>query len=89
MEELVNPITEDQVETTGGHKVVLFNDDINTFDYVISTLIEVCQHLPEQAEQCALITHYKGRCVVKTGTMSELKPINAELGNRELTADIH
>ena len=48
-------------------EIVLFNDDVNTFDHVIDTLINVCDHTPEQAEQCSLIVHYNGKCVVKTG----------------------
>lgn len=68
--------------------LILFNDDFNTFDFVIDSLIEVCEHEPEQAEQCALITHYKGKCNVKTGTNYELKPIYNELSNRKLTVEI-
>lgn len=70
------------------NKIILFNDDFNTFDFVIDSLIDVCNHEPEQAEQCALITHYKGKCAVKSGTLYELKPIYTELSNRNLTVDI-
>lgn len=69
--------------------LVLFNDDFNTFDWVIKSLIEVCDHEPEQAEQCALITHMKGKCPVKSGGFDELKPMKQELTNRELTVEIH
>jgi ATP-dependent Clp protease adaptor protein ClpS len=55
--------------------LVVFNDDFNTFDHVISTLMKVCRHSPEQAEQCTWIIHYKGRCSVKKGTFEELKPM--------------
>ncbi len=68
--------------------IVLFNDDFNTFDFVIDTLIEVCNHTPEQAETCTWIVHYKGRCEVKSGVAAELKPICKELLNRNLTASI-
>lgn len=68
--------------------LILFNDDFNTFDFVIDSLIEVCEHEPEQAEQCALITHYKGKCVIKTGSSYELKPIYRELSNRDLSVEI-
>jgi ATP-dependent Clp protease adaptor protein ClpS len=68
--------------------LVLFNDDFNTFDFVIDTLIDVCDHEPQQAEQCAIITHYKGKCVVKTGDIYELKPVYKELSNRNLTVEI-
>ncbi|MFM7195476.1 MAG: ATP-dependent Clp protease adaptor ClpS [Bacteroidota bacterium] len=55
--------------------LVLFNDDVNTFDHVISTLVRVCRHTPEQAEQCATIVHYRGKCTVKNGTLEELRPM--------------
>lgn len=63
------------VETTGLMDLVVFNDDINTFDHVINTLINVCKHTNEQAEQCTLIIHYKGKCSVKSGTYDFLKPL--------------
>lgn len=56
-------------------ELVVFNDDINTFDHVIKVLIKVCQHTAEQAEQCALIIHYKGKCTVKKGSREKLKPM--------------
>jgi ATP-dependent Clp protease adaptor protein ClpS len=55
--------------------LVVFNDDVNTFEHVINTLIRVCKHSPEQAEQCTLLIHYKGKCAVKTGLFEELKPM--------------
>lgn len=68
--------------------LVLFNDDVNTFDFVIDTLIEVCDHLPEQAEQCALIAHYKGKCIVRNGDYQEMKPMYDEMTIRGLTVSI-
>jgi len=68
--------------------LVLFNDDFNTFDFVIDTLIDVCGHDTLQAEQCALIVHYKGKCAVKSGTHNELKPPFTEMSNRDLTVAI-
>lgn len=56
-------------------ELVVFNDDVNTFDHVIKILIKVCQHTAEQAEQCALIIHYKGKCTVKKGSRENLKPM--------------
>jgi len=56
-------------------ELVVFNDDINTFEHVAKILIKVCQHTPEQAEQCTLIIHYKGKCTVKKGSRSKLKPM--------------
>jgi ATP-dependent Clp protease adaptor protein ClpS len=55
--------------------LVVFNDDINTFEHVIQILMKVCKHTHEQAEQCTLIIHYKGKCSVKKGTREELKPM--------------
>ena len=55
--------------------LVVFNDDINTFEHVINTLIRVCRHTTEQAEQCTWIIHYKGKCAVKKGSFEELKPM--------------
>ena len=55
--------------------LVVFNDDVNTFDHVTAVLIKVCKHTPEQAEQCTLIIHYKGKCAVKKGSRETLKPM--------------
>ena len=68
--------------------LVLYNDDFNTFDFVIESLVDVCDHKPEQAEQCALIVHFKGKCAIKSGSFSEMKLIYSELLNRELTVEI-
>ncbi len=68
--------------------LILFNDDHNTFDFVIETLIDVCEHDPLQAEQCALIVHYKGKCQVKSGTHNELKASFREMSDRDLTVAI-
>ena len=75
-------------ETTLLRELILFNDDVNTFDFVIETLIEVCKHEPEQAEQCALIAHYNGKCMVKSGDLYELKPLYEEMTLRGLTLSI-
>lgn len=56
-------------------ELVVFNDDVNTFEHVIQVLMKVCQHTQEQAEQCTLIIHYKGKCSVKKGSRTELKPM--------------
>lgn len=71
-----------------GKKLVLFNDDVNTFDFVIETLIEVCGHDPHQAENCALIAHFKGKCAVKNGAYEDLKPCYDEMILRRLTVEI-
>jgi ATP-dependent Clp protease adaptor protein ClpS len=63
------------VETTDIYDLVVFNDDVNTFDHVIETLIRVCKHTPEQAEQCTWIIHFKGKCTVKQGSWNQLRPM--------------
>lgn len=70
------------------NEIVLYNDDVNTFDHVIDTLIDACDHSAEQAEQCALIVHYKGKCTVKTGDYDDLKPRCTVLLNAGLSAEI-
>ena len=70
------------------HEILLFNDDVNTFDFVIDSLIEICDHSPEQAEQCTYLVHYKGKCAVKTGEYEELKPRCTQLLERGLSAEI-
>ncbi|RYG47781.1 MAG: ATP-dependent Clp protease adaptor ClpS [Chitinophagaceae bacterium] len=73
---------------TGQNEIVIYNDDVNTFDHVIDTLIRVCRHTPEQAEQCSLIIHYNGKCTVKTGEMKDLKPQCNALLEAGLSAEI-
>jgi ATP-dependent Clp protease adaptor protein ClpS len=68
--------------------IVLFNDDFNSFDYVIECLVEVCDHDMTQAEQCAFITHYNGKCDVKTGNLSKLKPLKDRLIEKGLNVNI-
>ena len=69
------------------HEIILYND-INTFDHVIDILIKVCDHSATQAEQCALIVHYKGKCSVKSGTLFDLKPRVKKMIEANLTAEI-
>ncbi|MDG1279460.1 MAG: ATP-dependent Clp protease adaptor ClpS [Algoriphagus sp.] len=57
------------------YDLVVYNDDFNTFDHVANILVKVCKHTVEQAEQCTLIIHYKGKCAVKKGGYEELKPL--------------
>lgn len=70
------------------NEIILYNDDVNTFDHVINTLIYACEHTPEQAEQCSIIVHYKGKCTVKTGDYDELEPRCAMLLDAGLSAEI-
>lgn len=68
--------------------LVVFNDDVNTFEHVIQVLMKVCKHTHEQAEQCTLIIHYKGRCSVKKGSREELKPMCEAILNAGIQAAI-
>jgi len=70
------------------NKIVLYNDEVNTFDHVIDMLVTACDHTPIQAEQCSLIVHYKGKCSVKTGAYDDLKPRCSKLLEAGLTAEI-
>ncbi|MEN8764285.1 MAG: ATP-dependent Clp protease adaptor ClpS [Wenyingzhuangia sp.] len=70
------------------NQIVLYNDDVNSFDFVIDALIEVCEHEPLQAEQCTMLVHYKGKCAVKTGSYEELKPKCTKLLELGLSAEI-
>ena len=75
-------------EVQNRRQIILYNDDINTFDHVIETLIYACDHTPEQAEQCSIIVHYNGKCAVKTGSYDDLKPRCTILLEAGLTAEI-
>ena len=77
-----------QEDVSNLNELVLFNDDVNTFDHVIETLIYACDHTPEQAEQCSLIVHYKGKCTVKSGSFEDLKPRCSKLLEAGLSAEI-
>ena len=77
------------LEETEEKQIVLFNDDVNTFDWVIESLIEVCEHEPVQAEQCAYLVHFTGKCGVKKGSFEDLKPRCTSLLERGLSAEIH
>ncbi len=72
-QELVNIL--EAIEITELKDLIVYNDDVNTFEHVIETLIKVCKHTPEQAEQCTLLIHYKGKCAVKKGSYEELRPM--------------
>lgn len=83
-EELLDEVVVDVEE----RQLILFNDDVNTFDFVIDTLVQVCGHDPLQAEQCTIIVHFKGKCNVKQGTYEKLEPMCTALLDRGLTAEI-
>jgi len=85
-EEMVDVL--EAIETTDLMDLVVFNDDFNTFDHVITTLIRVCKHSQEQAEQCTLLIHYKGKCAVKNGTFDFLKPMREAICEAGIDARI-
>jgi ATP-dependent Clp protease adaptor protein ClpS len=86
IEEEVDILEKEIIEDT--KEIVLYDDDFNTFDFVIESLIKVCKHSAVQAEQCTHIVHYNGKCGVKRGNMTKLKPICSALLERGLTAEI-
>jgi ATP-dependent Clp protease adaptor protein ClpS len=88
--------TQHQVSTAGevlerkaqAHEIILHNDDVNTFEHVIVSLMEICGHEPLQAEQCAWLVHHIGKCSVKRGAYNALRPLCEALCERGLSADI-
>jgi len=68
--------------------LIIYNDDFNTFDHVIDSLIKVCKHENNQAEQCTWLIHYKGKCQVKRGEYEKLEPMCTALLDRGITAEI-
>jgi ATP-dependent Clp protease adaptor protein ClpS len=87
-QEQLLPELELEVEEKIENRIVLFNDEVNTFDHVIDMLVAACDHTPIQAEQCSLIVHYKGKCNVKSGEYDDLKPRCTALLEAGLTAEI-
>lgn len=77
-----------QSEVDSGWSIVLYNDDVNTFDWVINCLVKYCKHESIQAEQCAWIVHTKGKCVVKSGSLIELQPACTALCDAGLSAKL-
>lgn len=69
-------------------EIILHNDDVNTFEHVIVSLMEICDHDPLQAEQCAWLVHYTGKCSVKRGSFEVLRPLCEALSDRGLSAEI-
>jgi ATP-dependent Clp protease adaptor protein ClpS len=87
MKEKAVPQNDDLV-TGKIYTLVLINDEVNTFDHVIKSLVEVCGHDPVQAEQCAMITHFKGCCEVKSGSQNIINAMNRGLLERMLNTEI-
>lgn len=88
VKEKVKKKVEISIKEKKNNEIVLYNDDVNTFDYVIDTLIYACDHTPEQAEQCSILVHYKGQCTVKTGDIKDLEPRCSKLLQAGLSAEI-
>jgi len=78
----------EEVIVTDLYDLVVFNDDVNTFDHVINTLVKVVGHTAEQAEQCTFLIHYKGKCTVKTADFDSLKPLRTGITDRGISAEI-
>lgn len=88
LDELLKPVEEVDVATPTTSKLVVYNDDFNTFDWVIQCFMEVCNHTFEQSEQLSLIVHFKGKATVKTASFDTLKPMKDALVERGLSAVI-
>ena len=88
IKEISEPVERRKINPKKENHLVLYNDDVNTFEFVIETLIEICQHTPEQAEQCAFIVHFKGKCTVKSGSENKLEGLCTALCDRGLSAVI-
>ena len=86
----VSPEISEGVDTLedSGCSLILWNDDVHTFDYVIKALVDICRHTEEQAEQCAIIVHCHGKCTIKQGSYSDLLPMHTALLNKQLTSEI-
>ncbi len=88
MKEKTDFSEEQLVEENEQRALVLHNDEMHTFDYVIDSLVDICKHELPQAEQCTMIVHFKGKCTVKEGSYNELKPMKESLIGKELSATI-
>ena len=86
----VSPENEEEVATLedSGCSLVLYNDDVHTFDYVIKALMDICRHTEEQAEQCAILVHCHGKCTVKHGSYETLLPMHSALLDKQLTSEV-
>ena len=81
-------LSSDGVDHQNQATLVLHNDDINSFDFVMEILVEICDHSMTQAEQCATITHYKGKCEVRSGSVTAMKELRYQLISRGLIATV-
>ncbi len=81
-------LEETLTQTISPYQIVVWNDDVNTFEWVIETLMDVCGHSHEQAEQCAYIIHYSGKYGVKKGSYDELRPMCDSILERGISATL-
>ncbi|AFM05790.1 hypothetical protein Fleli_3470 [Bernardetia litoralis DSM 6794] len=81
-------LEEVETKTEEGHRLIVFNDEVNTFDNVIEALVDVCEHSAAQAEQCTLIIHFKGKCSVKEGSWNDLVPMRNAICDRGISAEV-
>jgi ATP-dependent Clp protease adaptor protein ClpS len=88
MKPLQEQDTDTLVASEHPYSLVVWNDEVNTFDWVIETLVEICKHSPEQAEQCALLIHFQGKYAVKQGDYDTLKPMCDAITERGIGATI-
>lgn len=88
LDPLLEEVIQEEVTEARVRDLIIYNDDINTFDFVIEALVEICQHDQLQAEQCTYIIHYNGKCTVKSDSFSNLKPMKEALLDRGLSAVI-
>jgi len=86
--EKATPEYQNQQDSSKLSRLMVYNDDVNTFEHVIDTLIEVCEHNPEQAEQCTMIIHHKGKCIVKSGDKDTMNAMCEEIIDRNITAKV-
>jgi ATP-dependent Clp protease adaptor protein ClpS len=84
----LEPVVKDDIKEARVRDLILYNDDVNTFDFVIECLMQICDHDELQAEQCTYIVHYTGKCAVKSGSYSKLNPMREALCDRGLSAVI-
>lgn len=68
--------------------LIVWNDDVNTFEWVIESLVEICGHTYEQAEQCAYLIHFQGKYAVKQGSYDQLKPLCEAISDRGINATV-
>ena len=88
LDPLLEEVIQEEVTEARVRDLIIYNDDVNTFDFVIEALIEICKHEQLQAEQCTYIIHYNGKCTVKSDSFSNLKPMKLALLDIGLSAVI-